>query len=83
MIVKKSFELNIDLNSQDASGRTTFLFACMFGKSGMVHFLMEKSFMANIDLNMKDHHGRIGFQPVCLVTISQQLCSCINLTSLR
>ena len=65
MIIEKSSQLCIDLNSKSSGGFTPFHFACKKGKSMVVEVIMKKSIDFNINLNAKDHLGKTAFHLVC------------------
>ena len=65
MLMKKSLELNIDLNQSDNGGRTALHLACQEGCSGIAEMIVNKSSELKMDLNTKDTGGRTAFHLVC------------------
>ena len=54
MLIKKSTNFNIELNTKDHWGRTAFHIACLNGNSKILDMLIQKSIESNIELNAKD-----------------------------
>ena len=61
MLLKKSDELQIDLNSKSSWRKTAFHLACRNGHSDIVEMIMMNSLELKIDLNRKDDSGRTIF----------------------
>ena len=61
ILMKKSWELKIDLNQKDISGRTAFHLSCQEGHSGIAKMIMNNSSKLKIDLNTKHTGGRTAF----------------------
>ena len=61
LLIHKSSELKIDLNTKIASGSTAFHLACKNGHLKTVEVLIQKSIEFDIDLNSKDDYSWTGF----------------------
>ena len=64
--IKRSAELNIDLNDRDPIGSTAFHIACGRGHSKIVEMFLRNSAELNIDLNDTDNNDYTGFLYSCL-----------------
>ena len=62
MFLKRSIELNIDLNSKDQSGMTGFHLACVNGKTSIVEMIIDNADSSNIDLKAKTWARKTAFQ---------------------
>ena len=62
LLIKKSREFNIDLNSKNEIHRTAFHLACLHKKTDIVKLLMENAVVFKIDLEAKDINGKTGYQ---------------------
>ena len=67
MLMQKSTELNIELNTKDYNGWTAFHWACRNGHSKIAEMLIQKSTELNIELDSKDNMGLTAFQQVATV----------------
>ena len=65
LLIQKSTEFNIKLNTKDDFGRTAFHWACIKGHLKIAKLLMRKSSEANIDLNAKDKYRQTAFHWAC------------------
>ena len=65
MLIQKSVELKIDLNSTTITGKTAFHLACQYGQLKIVKMLMFNSAKHLIDLNQKDEYGWTAFHWAC------------------
>ena len=68
MLIRKSNELNIDLNAVDYTrheGRTAFQWVCAVGNSEIAKILMENSIQFSIHLNVIDKFGYTAFHNAC------------------
>ena len=61
MLLKKSVELNIDLNAKDTADRTALHWACINGHFKIVEIILKKSTELNIDLNTANVFGQTAF----------------------
>ena len=66
LIMQKSAEHNIDLNTIDDTDMTPFHFACRKRHFNVVEFLIQKSAEYNIDLNFKHSFGWTAFHFACI-----------------
>ena len=66
MLMKKSIELDIDLNGKifdpAYDGWTAFHLACFFGKTDIVKIMIDNSESLKLDLTAKDKNKQTGFQ---------------------
>ena len=62
VIMKKSAELNVDLNTKNIAGWTAFHMACYFGKKSIVELMISNSDSFNLDLTARNNNGKTGFQ---------------------
>ena len=62
MLMQKSKEFNIDLNSKSNDGWTAFHFACAYDKINIVEMMIDNAKSFKLDLLIKDNNGRTGFQ---------------------
>ena len=62
MFLKRSMELDIDLNSKDQSGMTGFHMACVYGKTSIVEMIIDNADSSNIDLKAKTWARKTAFQ---------------------
>ena len=62
ILMDNAANLEIDIIGTDASGRTTFIWDCILGRSHLVKMFMVNS---GIDLNTTDDNGRTGFHWAC------------------
>ena len=53
MLIRKSNELEIDLNKSDSSGKTAFLMACHNGQKEIIEMLLDRSSEFKIDTDAK------------------------------
>ena len=67
LMIRKSVELNIDLNAKDRHGKNGYHYACESGHVKIVELLIKNSVECNINLNAKDRgdSGRTGFHFAC------------------
>merc|ERR1712012_933439 len=65
ILIQRSAEFNIDLNSKGKNGITGFHYACELENSKVVEILVQKSTEFKIDLNAKDELGHTAFRNVC------------------
>ena len=62
LLMKKSSEFKIDLNTKDNWGRTGFHWACWSGEINIVEMIINQSEALKIDLTIKGNEGKTGMQ---------------------
>ena len=65
ILLNKSNELAIDLNSKDNFGRSAFCSACSLGHSEIVEIIMKNAVCMGIDLNINENSGGTAFHLAC------------------
>ena len=66
MILKKSAELDIDLNKRDVGDYTAFHLACQFGHLEVAEMILENASRLKLDLNTKNQCGKTAFHICCM-----------------
>ena len=66
MLMKKYYELKIDLTTRDNDGLTGFHLACKNGHSEIAEMIMNNSSKLEINLNIKDKRGQTAFHLACM-----------------
>jgi ankyrin len=66
ILLKKSDELQIDLNVKNRCDKTAFHLACDNGHLEIADMIMKNSSELKIDLNSKDNFGHTAFHQACL-----------------
>ena len=61
LIIEKSFEFKMDLDSKDGLCWTAFLLACVKNQLNVVELIVQKSTKYNIDLTTRENYGRTAF----------------------
>merc|ERR1739844_657029 len=64
--MKKSSELQIDLNIKNFNGSSAFHQTCINGRSETAEMILKNSSEVKIDLKSKDYFGRTAFHLACL-----------------
>ena len=65
LLIKKSVELNININEKDQDGRTAFHLVCdnkYHWNPATVNVILDNSELFGLDLTLKDKNGDTGFQ---------------------
>ena len=65
MLIKKSYELKIDLRRKNRYGDTAFHLACIGGKSELAELLMKNSDKLKIDVNEMNFNFESAFNYAC------------------
>ena len=65
MLIKKSYELKIDLCRKNRYGDTAFHLACIGGKSELAELIMKNSVKLKIDVNQMNFNSETAFSYAC------------------